>query len=212
MTSGFLRVLGLAGALALGTASAQAATVLSYSDFAKGEKFNQLGVGGQAWGPVIANGVDNGSHWYADQFTASAGGPLDHLDLAIANVGPYAQACCGFNNGFVGAIVSLVSDNGGIPNMDGSELETWVLTKLPVFSGTSTPVVKATKLASTTHPTLVSGTKYWIVVQTLGLDGYDVGCLNSTGATGTQANSYDGGTTWTPVGSAILDAFDAYVQ
>lgn len=110
---GSLHVLVFAAAAALFAGQAQAATT-AYTSFTKNggsdHDFVPHAVGSAAdhQGYLTA-----GSDWLASSFVALAPGSLDHIDVGIGVVA-----------GTHGAIVTLVSDNGGLPNGASAQLET----------------------------------------------------------------------------------------
>jgi hypothetical protein len=157
--------------------------------------YGQAGFGPTAAGtaaprpPYLAAGeVD-----LASSFTAVAGGPLAYIDLTLVVV-----------NGYDGATISLTTDNGsGQPYLGGSPLEFWVVSKLPIATALHT------RVKSIAHPTLSSGTKYWIIVCPLGFD-TELEWYQSTIASKGTILTYDAGLNWSGYSSAT-EAFDVYV-
>ncbi len=202
MKFGFLRTLGLAGAVVLGAASARATAVPVYSDFGKGESYDQTN-GYYVAGPTS---LESTAFWPAAPFTPTKSGKLDYIDVALANADPIYSG-----SGYIGALVSVTRDSRGLP---GATLETWVVTKEKVWTATTSPKIPATKLVSTTHPELTASTQYWVLVQPLGLDTFGIWMFNSVGVTTTSVDSSNGGSTWTSeVGSGYAQpAFDVWEE
>ena len=185
----------MAGALALG--SARAASVQAFSDFGPHKSFAQ-GNGACVNGPANSTCLTGASIFDASPFVAGASGGLDHLDLAVS-----------YGSGLNGVSVALVTDNGGVPNEGANALEEWVVTNLPAFTAGSPPV-KATRVASKLHPSLVAGARYWIVVTPLGFDTVAFVQPNDLGVSG-GVWSDNGGNSW--AGSLGTEpAFDVWVQ
>jgi hypothetical protein len=143
-------------------------------------------------GPVYTAGS------YAASFVAGISGTLDHVDLPLS-----LQAG-------LGAVVSIFADDNGVPGTysDGSPLEEWLAKTFPKNG-------KPMKLTSVQSPTLIAGTKYWIIVAPIFYDSVVDWNANITGDVGVDA-SFLGG--WTGSWSAytynddVTPAFDVWVD
>ena len=98
-----------------------------------------------ACGLTIGAANGNIDYTQADQFSPSASGPLDHIDVAIGVV-----------NGTSPANLYILTDNGDTP---GSVLESFQIALGPTY-GTQGIHLAAT---SALHPQLVAGQKYWLM-------------------------------------------------
>jgi hypothetical protein len=192
-----LRVGAVGLAAVLGAGGARAVPVEAFSDFGPHKSFAQ-GNGACVNGPANSYCLSGSSIFDASPFVAGVSGSLDHLDLAVS-----------YWSGLNGVSVALVADKGGVPSESANALEEWVVTKLPTFTAGSPPV-KATRVASKLHPSLVAGTTYWIVVMPLGFDTVAFVQPNDVAVSG-GVWSDNGGQSW--AGSLGTEpAFDVWVQ
>ena len=190
----------LAGAALLSMGGAEAKTLVSYN-FTK-NNFSHAQYAACLSGPV--SGGCNAAIIDAVPFTPMTNGTLDHLDLALANVG----LATGSNLG-TGVAVALVQDGGtGAPSKVAPAMEVWNIAKIPLYS---TPNFKATKVTSKLHPALIKNKKYWIVVTPIEYDEYAFWMLNTI-SDRNYSDSYDGGTTWHSETIALTPAFDVWIQ
>jgi hypothetical protein len=192
-----------AGALGVATAATQAAE-LAYTNFGPKESFGEGGLAVNGPAGVSACVTGDPTSYGAGSFGPSVTGTLNHLDLALTNVG---GSSVGDGALATGVHIALVGGNGAdAPETTGPALEEWHLSNLPIYGvGTA----KATKITSKLHPTLNSGTKYWIVATPGGYDGCVLWNVNVTGAT-QGFTSVDAGQTWATTG--IAPAFDVWIS
>ena len=200
--SRFVMAMALTGA-GLFCASAAQATTDVFSTINAVGGFNR---GGGAWCVDGPSGACDGSMslLIAQPFQSSTSGTLDHLDLAIANLGPTIGALAD------GVAVALVRDNGKGTAPDGNDpaLEEWVITKLK-YTSAQNATMKATKVASKLHPALNAGQTYWIVLSPTGYDGSTAWYYNTLGKTPGLVSG-DGGHSWTATNTST--AFDVWKQ
>jgi hypothetical protein len=193
-----------AGVLAISTLSAQAAGKPVWSDLGIHNTFTRSF---QAFNGPEGDGCC-GTGYLAGQFSPTASGTLDHLDLGLGNYLPYG--------GLPGVVVALVPDAGGLPNENGTAIEEWVVTKLPGYTNGG-PTIKVTKLVSKTHPAVTAGAKYWLVLMPLGYDTVTLWFYNSVNAnalqavSGNGASNANGNTPWS-ASTYLAPAFDVWVQ
>lgn len=83
-----------------------------------------------------------------------------------------------YNSGTNGAVISLMTNSGGLP---GAVLESWSVTNLP-----GAPVV--TSVSSKVNPVLQAGQTYWLEVQPLAADTLVVWYTNGLGLAGGITN------------------------
>jgi PEP-CTERM motif len=147
---------------------------------------------------VAGSGTGVGSQSFADPFAVPAGPGynLTQLDVAVSWNG------LGTNS----AIIELLTNSGGLPG--STVLGSWTLTNLPAF-GTVGSIQPSQTISGISGIPLSGGTQYWLAAFAGASSTFDSWNSNSTGATGTNAFSTNGGTTWIPNGpGARLDAFD----
>jgi hypothetical protein len=135
-------------------------------------------------GNIVGNDLAGDQLAQADTFTPAANATLSSIEIALSCFTVGAGGCP------VSITVSLDSDSGA--DSPGATLESF--TVAGPFGGlgsNNAPVV----LTSVLHPTLVSGTQYWLaVIAPLTTEmGWN---WNSTGDVSDQAVSTDGGVTW----------------
>ncbi|MGC8669497.1 MAG: choice-of-anchor R domain-containing protein [Chthonomonadales bacterium] len=180
-----LVVVTAAAALAAGPSRAQ---IVVFNNFGPGDAYNT----GTGWT------LGTGSNYIVgEQFTPSASGTLDKIELAL-----------GLMDGLNSAKVYLVADSSGQPG--ATVLENWTTTSMGVF-GHNNPLLVFNSAA---HPSLTSGTPYWIYVDatTNSPTTWAVWNWNSTGGTGPRASSTNGGVTWSVSPGDTQGAFRVTVQ
>jgi len=148
-----------------------------FDDFAPGDKFNPVD------GYVVSGGSD-GVLRVAAQFTAAASGELSSIRLALAYIAG--------TNDFT---VSLLTDDGDSPG--ATVLESISLTDAPTYGGAYSPET----VTSLLHPSLVSGTRYWVEVAAAAPSTMGTWNFNTTGANGLVFQTGNG------VAPATLPAF-----
>jgi hypothetical protein len=149
----------------------------AYDNFGSGDTYND------SQGPVI-NGpsAPTGSITQGYQFTALDGGFLDSVMVGAKNVG-----------GTNAITFTLTTDVGGLP---GAPVESWSVADLSYHKTPGTPT---TTLTSVLHPTLTSGTSYFLIASAAG-DAQDYWYLNSVGASGMRVRSMKGAAFTTTAG------------
>jgi hypothetical protein len=129
----------------------------------------------------------------AMEFTASLTAAVAEVDLAV-----------GLSSGTNSVVVSLMTDNGGTP---GLLLESYsFVNQMGTFTDNNPPLVGI----SVTHPLLMAGTNYWLVVAPGATDTNADWNQTTQDVRGTLAQSTDGGATWSSFGSEPLGAFEVF--
>ena len=149
----------------------------AYDNFSSGDTYN-ASQGPSINGPVSALG----SVTQGFQFTALNGGFLDSVVVGATNM-----------RGTNAITFTLTIDVGGLP---GAPVESWSVADLPNYY--NTPRTPAT-LTSVLHPTLTSGTSYFLIASAAG-DSEDIWHWNSEGATGVRVRSLKGAAFTTTAG------------
>jgi hypothetical protein len=128
-------------------------------------------------------------------FVAERSGSLDHIDLAV-----------GYISGTTGVVVTLVTDEAGVPSIDNQILESWTVQQEDTCCFDKLKL----KLRSAAHPIISNGSKYWVVVSPLGFDSLSR-WQNSPKAQDHFATSFDGGHGWNLNEGPPPPAFDIWV-
>lgn len=168
-----LCAMGAALALCLASTSGARSDFVVYNNFGASDAYNT----NVSW--TVGNPGTGQNFVPGDSFTPTQSGTLSKIVIAL-------EWISGPNTG----TVSLEADAGGLPS--GTVLESFSVSSLPPFDGSfHTPLT----LTDTINAPLVAGTTYWIVASTTAgsLLGWNE---NSTSATGSHAESSDGGSTW----------------
>lgn len=178
-------------ALALCLALPAAAQTTFFSDLGTGNDVYQCCSG---WA-VTGTGSIGVSFTPANEFTSLASGSVSQIDLGIGYVS-------GFLNQFYAAVYTV--NGSGLP---GTEL--WSQSNLT----SSTEFGQCCGLVSITGITgldLTAGQSYFLVLgpENISNNAYLAWNYNSTGATGTELYSTDGGQTWNSNGTQTIGAFD----
>jgi hypothetical protein len=129
----------------------------------------------------------------ANLFTASASGSVSEIDLGV-----------GYVTGTNSFTASLWTDNNGVP---GTQLAAWNNLTSATQYGECCGLVSITGI---TGLSLTAGQQYFMVLspQTSNSSTSEQWNLNTTGATGLDLFSLDGGATWNSRGQLTLGAFD----
>jgi hypothetical protein len=161
--------------LTLMFAAVSHATVV-YSNFGASFAYDTSG------GNLAGNDFNGDQLGEGDTFTPATTATLSTIEIALSC---FQAAFCPSN-----FTVSLDSDNGDQP---GATIESFTVlgSSLGLLGVNNAPII----LTSILHPTLVSGTQYWLAV-IAPLTDTVVWNSNSTGDTSDQALSIDGGATW----------------
>jgi hypothetical protein len=156
-------------------AACRAATIL-FTNFGGGLSYDTTN------GNPVGNAFDGNLYGEGDSFTSSATATLGSIDIALS---------CLFPGGCPDSFtVSIDANASGAP---GAALETFMVTGSGLgILGNNNP---ALVLNSVLHPTLTSGTEYWVTVLSDANDSIAWN-LNSTGDTRDEAISADGGASW----------------
>jgi len=164
------------------------ATVV-YSNFGLSFAFDQT------QGNSIGNDLVGDNLAEAETFTPGANFTFTALEIALS----CAVSCPGSDP----LTVSLQTSTAGLPS--GTALETFTVAggTLPTL-GTSLHQT----FTSILNPALTSGTKYWVVVIDALGNNQSTWSLNTTGATATNADSIDGGTSWNSPTGQTPGAFE----
>jgi len=176
------------------------ALCLSLPAMAQTTFFNDLGPTGNVYQcctgwTISGTGSIGFSFTAANEFTSLASGSVSQIDLGVGYVS-------GFLNQFYAAVYTVGAD--GLP---GTEI--WSqsdLTSNQQFGGCCGLVT----LTGISGLTLSAGQSYFVVLgpEDINNNAYLAWNLNSTGATGIDLFSRDGGQTWTSNGEQTIGAFD----
>ena len=109
-------------------------------------------------------GQNQGTQWMGGAFTPGANHTATRIEIAV-----------GWSQGPNGVVVSINSDNNGVP---GTALKTWNVSNLPIFGTCCTLVVKTDKAGIP----LTGGRQYWIVLSTNGNENDTVDAWNVSDA------------------------------
>jgi hypothetical protein len=146
-----------------------------YSNFGPSFAYNVTG------GNIVGNDFAGDNLAEGDTFRPTSTTTLSTIEIALS---------CSTGGCAVPFTVSLDSDGGDQP---GATLESFTVagTSLGGLGNNNAPIM----LTSVLHPTLVSGTQYWLAVTATVADSISWN-WNLTGDTSDQAISTDGGATW----------------
>jgi len=176
------------------------ALCLSLPAMAQTTFFNDLGPQGNVYQcctgwTISGTGAFGFSFTAANEFTSLASGSVSQIDLGVGYV-------AGFLNQFYAAVYTV--GNNGLP---GSEI--WSqsdLTSNQQFGGCCNLVT----ISGISGLNLTAGQQYFLILgpEDINNNAYLAWNYNSTGATGTDLFSEDGGQTWTSNGTQTIGAFD----
>jgi hypothetical protein len=161
--------------------------------------FDDLGSGNDVYNccsgwTISGTGSIGESFTAANEFTSLASGSVSQIDLGVGYV-------AGFLNQFYAAVYT---DNNGLP---GTEL--WTQSNLSSSQefGSCCGLVSITGISGLT---LTAGQAYFLVLgpESVGNDAYLAWNMNSTGATGLDLYSTNGGGSWNSNGQQTIGAFD----
>jgi hypothetical protein len=148
-------------------------------------------------GDVVAGSGTGSPQSFANPFIVPAGPGYNLTQLDVG-----ATFAFGGSNS---AIIELLTNSGGSPG--STVLGSWTLTNLPPPATSS--IQPSQTISGISGIALSGSTQYWLAAFAGASSTVDIWNGNSTGATGTNAYSTDGGTTWISNGpGARLDAFD----
>lgn len=167
-------LIAFAASLTLTLSAAPARAGFVFNNFGPGDTFNTAT--GWAVGPPFTQGM---------QFTASGSGALSTIELALGS--------------FAGSSTVTVELHADASGTVGALLATGTTTTGNTFGSAYPPSVTTMSAA-----TITSGAKYWVVVTSPDLTGWN---WNSTGSAGLRATSTDGGSSYTISPSQTLSAF-----
>lgn len=161
--------------------------------------FDDLGSGNDVYNccsgwTISGTGSIGTSFTAANEFTSLASGSVSQIDLGVGYV-------AGFLNQFYAAVYT---DNNGLP---GTEIWTQSdLSSSQEFGGCC-GLVSITGISGLT---LTAGQAYFLVLgpESVGNDAYLAWNMNSTGATGLDLYSTNGGLSWNSNGQQTIGAFD----
>jgi hypothetical protein len=176
------------GSLLASAEPQQAEAAVIFSDFGANNSYDQNS------GYVVGN--DSASHDLAEgaSFTVGTGSSytLQSITIALSD----------FKSAGASATVALETNNGS--NLPGSVIDSFSTGSLPNFGASGNSPVTVTATAS---DALLAGNTYWVVVTTDPTNTVEWN-FNSTGVSGTIAQSLDGGSTWNaPPTNHTLGAF-----
>lgn len=164
------------GALVLATPGAAWASSILYTNFGSGLSYNT------ALANTVGNDFIGDNLGQGDSFKTSVTSTVGDVLIALGDF---------FSSTNTSAItVSLDSNASGLP---GGTLESWTIAPgtLGSVGNNNAPI----DLTSVLHPTLTSGTLYWLTATTDTGDTIGWG-LDTTGDPHNTATSIDGGATW----------------
>jgi hypothetical protein len=160
--------------------------------------FTDLGTGSNAYNccsgwTVSGTNAPPGSFSAANLFTSLATGNVTQIDLAV-----------GYISGVNSFYASIWTDNGGLP---GTQLARWDNLSSSTTFGQCCGLITISNISGLS---LTAGDQYFMVLgpENLNSTTYMAWNWNSTGATGQDLYSRDGGATWTSNGEQTLSAFD----
>jgi len=177
-------------ALCVSSLSALAGTSTLYSNLGPSGNTYQCCNG---W-TVSGTGTVGTSFTQANEFTAMASGSVSSIDIGVGYVTG--------TNSFYAALYTV--GNSGNP---GTLLDQWNnLSSSQQFGGCCGLVT----ISGITGLNLTAGTQYYMVLgpMNLGDTTWEAWNQNSTGASGTELYSTDGGQTWNSNGTQTIGAFD----
>ena len=161
-----------------------------FSDLGSPGNLYQCG-NNSGWTVAGSGSLFGKSYTQANKFQVTSSSSVSEIDLGV----PYVSGTNSF-------YVAIQGDSGGQP---GPVLATFA--NLSGISCGSLVTITGIKGLS-----LTTGTNYWVVVGPMNLTSttYERWSLNSTGVTGTELYSNDGGLTWNSLGQQTLGAFAIY--
>ena len=146
-------------------------------------------------GPLSSYNCCIGKWAQAMPFTVPAGPGYSLTQIEIAMT---------WESGTNSTLLRLMTDSLGLP---GSTLASWTFGPFPIF-GTVTTIQPSQTISGITGITLSGGTQYWLAPFTP-TPSNTPWQYNNTGQVGAQAQSGDGGSTWSP-DQGTLGAFAVY--